>query len=69
MKTRIRTHSFPGDVSRDEKIAMWEKNHEGLPPKVLQRRRKLILSRERAIMKERLKKDLEEDEATDDETI
>jgi hypothetical protein len=48
---------------------MWEKNHEGLPPKVLQRRRKLILSRERAIMKERLKKDLEEDEATDDETI
>jgi len=61
MKTRIRTHSFPGDIPRGDKIARWEgKVDDFITEKGLQERRKVILSRERAIMKERLRRELEE---------
>lgn len=63
MKTRIRTHHFPGDVHRGEKIARWEmrlKDTEFITRKGMQTRKRVILERERAIMKERLQKDLKE---------
>jgi hypothetical protein len=61
MKTRIRTHSFPGEIPRRDKIARWEgKLDDFITQKGAQARRKAILSRERAIMKERLRRELEE---------
>jgi hypothetical protein len=56
MKTRIKTHQMPGDVSKREKQAMLEDRptSRGLNRKQRKNYKKwMLLSRERAVLKER----------------
>lgn len=67
MKTRIKTHQMPGDVSKFTKQAMLEKNQTRAEhshrPKLDKKRtksfKKELLQRERAVIKERTKKIIE----------
>jgi len=55
MKIRIKTHQMPGDVSKQEKQAMLEDRgtSRGLSMRARRTYKKMILSRERAVMNER----------------
>lgn len=55
MRTRIKTHAAPGDVPKREKEAMLENRH---PDKKRSKTfKKLIQSRERAVLKERARQE------------
>ncbi len=58
MKTRIKTRQMPGDVSKKVKQAMLEACH---PDKKRAKnfKKNYVLSRERAVLKERTKKEIE----------
>lgn len=58
MKTRIKTRQMPGDVSKKVKQAMLEGTH---PDKKRAKnfKKNYVLSRERAVLKERTKKEIE----------
>lgn len=58
MKTRIKTRQMPGDVSKKVKQAMLEATH---PDKKRAKnfKKNYVLSRERAVLKERTKKEIE----------
>lgn len=51
MKTRIKMHQMPGDICKQEKIQMMEHDHES--PKRSKAYRKMIQSREKAVLRER----------------
>lgn len=52
MKTKIKTHSYPGDISRQAKTAIMEGRHP--EAKRANALKKEVLKRERAVLKERL---------------
>lgn len=63
MKTRIKTHQMPGDVSKQMKASMLEgTTHRYYPTITKQSGRKwkkwAIISRERAVLKERTRKEI-----------
>lgn len=57
MKTRIKTHQMPGDVSKRTKQAMLEGRHPD--KKRAKTFKKVVLSRERAVLKRRARKETE----------
>jgi hypothetical protein len=56
MKTRIKTHQMPGDVGKDTKQAMLEGRHPN--KKGSKNLKKALVSRERAVLKERTRKEV-----------
>jgi hypothetical protein len=66
MKTKIKTHSMPGDVSKQSKQSMMEGTTRRYYPTITVEsakkwRKDIILSRERAILKRRTKKLIKEE--------
>jgi hypothetical protein len=57
MKTRIKTHSFPGDVNRKTKTAMLEGRHPN-KKQAKSLKKNYVLSRERAVLKVRTAREL-----------
>ncbi len=57
MKTRIKTRQMPGDLSKKTKQAMLEGRHPD--KKRAKNFKKNILSRERAVQKERTRREME----------
>lgn len=55
MKTRIKTHQFPGDLGKKTKQAMLEGKHPN--KKGAKNLKKALASRERAVLKERTRKE------------
>ena len=65
MKTRIKMHQMPGDVSKQMKASMMEGTTHRYYPTVSKSsgkkwKKEIILSRERAVLKERTRKEIDE---------
>ena len=63
MKTRIKMRQLPGDVPKQKKAAMMEGTTARYYPTVSKRsgrkwKKDVVLSRERAVLREQLKRDL-----------
>lgn len=57
MKTRIKTHRFPGSVSKQETQALLEGRHPDV--KRSKSLKKMLRLRERAVLKDRVRKELQ----------
>lgn len=51
MKPRLRTHQFPGDVSRQEKIALLEGRSTRVSASAMKNYKKVVRLKERAVLK------------------
>lgn len=59
MKTRIRKRQFPGDVSRQEKIALWDGKSTRVSPSAAKSWKRTLLAKERAVLKRLERREVE----------